>query len=86
MEPYSLDRITRDLEISKSSASVAARLPEHLVAALARFLIPIEVGYWEGVSWLLMRGETGNASEIVAPPHYSPSERWLVLAIHHDGS
>ncbi len=41
-------------------------------------LILIEVGYWEGVSWLLVRADTGSASDIVAPPRYSPSERWLV--------
>ena len=41
-------------------------------------LILIEVGYWEGGNWLLVRADAGQASEIVAPPHYSPSERWLV--------
>jgi hypothetical protein len=41
-------------------------------------LILIEVDYWEGGRWLLVRAEDGESSEIVAPPHYSPSERWLV--------
>ncbi len=40
-------------------------------------LMLIEVGYWEGASWLLVRTDTGAASEIVAPPHYSPDQRWL---------
>lgn len=41
-------------------------------------LLLLEVGYWEGGSWLLVHAETGKASEIVAPPHYSPSKCWLV--------
>jgi hypothetical protein len=41
-------------------------------------LLLIEVDYWEGVSWLLVRADTGNVSAIVSPPHYSPSKRWLV--------
>ena len=40
-------------------------------------LMLIQVGYWEGVSWLLVRADTGAASEIVSPPHYSPDQRWL---------
>lgn len=41
-------------------------------------LLLIEVGHWEGVSWLLVHAGTGTASEVVSPPHYSPSKRWLV--------
>jgi hypothetical protein len=41
-------------------------------------LILIEVGYSEGVSWKLVRADAGKASDIVAPPHYSPNEQWLV--------
>jgi hypothetical protein len=41
-------------------------------------LVLIEVDYWEGCSWLLVRADNGESSEIVVPPHYSPSERWLV--------
>jgi hypothetical protein len=41
-------------------------------------LLLIEVDHWEGASWLLVRAGTGDASEIVAPPHYSPGKRWLV--------
>jgi hypothetical protein len=41
-------------------------------------LLLIEVDYWEGASWLLVRANTGNVSEIVSPPHYSPGKRWLV--------
>jgi hypothetical protein len=41
-------------------------------------LLLIEVDYWEGASWLLVRIDTGNVSEVVSPPHYSPGRRWLV--------
>lgn len=41
-------------------------------------LLLIEVDYWEGVSWLLVHADTGKASAVVAPPHYSPGQRWLV--------
>ncbi|MET4070713.1 hypothetical protein ABID58_005522 [Bradyrhizobium sp. S3.2.6] len=40
-------------------------------------LVLIEVDYWEGASWLLVRANTGDATEIVAHPHYSPDRRWL---------
>ncbi|MGY8636939.1 hypothetical protein RAD15_31160 [Bradyrhizobium sp. 14AA] len=40
-------------------------------------LVLIEVDHWEGVSWLLVRLNTGEEIEIVAPPHYSPDRRWL---------
>ncbi|MCG2666144.1 hypothetical protein ACFPFP_04280 [Bradyrhizobium sp. GCM10023182] len=40
-------------------------------------LVLIEVDYWEGVSWLLVRASTGDDAAIVAPPHYSPDKRWL---------
>lgn len=40
-------------------------------------LVLIEVDYWEGASWLLVRAATGDATEIVSPPHYSPDRRWL---------
>jgi hypothetical protein len=41
-------------------------------------LLLIEVDYWEGASWLLVRADTGNVSKIVSPPRYSPGKRWLV--------
>jgi hypothetical protein len=41
-------------------------------------LLLIEVDHWEGGSWLLVRADVGQATEIVAPPHYSPGKRWLV--------
>jgi len=40
-------------------------------------LVLIQIDYWEGASWLLVRAATGDAIEIVAPPHYSPDKRWL---------
>jgi hypothetical protein len=48
-------------------------------------LILIEVGYWEGASWLLLRAGTGEASEIVAPPYYSLGESWLVSVASSEG-
>lgn len=41
-------------------------------------LILMEVDYWEGASWLLVRADTGENIAIVAPPHYSPDRRSLV--------
>ncbi|WP_300182936.1 hypothetical protein [Bradyrhizobium sp.] len=41
-------------------------------------LLLIEVDYWEGGDWLLVRADTGDASKVVSPPHYSPSKLWLV--------
>jgi len=49
---------------------LAGYFPEH-------DLLLIEVGYWEDGSWLLVRADSGKTSEIVAPPHYSPSKHWL---------
>jgi hypothetical protein len=48
-------------------------------------LILIEVDYWEGVSWLLVRANTGEDTEIVAPPHYSPDRRWLASVASGEG-
>jgi len=48
-------------------------------------LILIQVGYWEGASWLLVRAGTGKAIEIVAPPHYSPDKRWLASVATSEG-
>lgn len=41
-------------------------------------LLLVEVGHWEDGNWLLVRADTGRTSKIVAPPHFSPSKRWLV--------
>ena len=48
-------------------------------------IILIEVDYWEGVSWLLVRADAGRAAKIVAPPHYSPDRRWLVSVASGEG-
>jgi len=48
-------------------------------------LLLIEVDYWEGASWLLVRANTGDAIEIVAPPHYSPDKRWLASVASSEG-
>jgi hypothetical protein len=44
----------------------------------AHDLLLIERGHWEGVDWLVVRADTGDEAKIVAPPHYSPENRWLV--------
>ena len=41
-------------------------------------LLLIELDYWEGVEWLLVRAASGEATKIVSPPHYSPNQDWLV--------
>jgi hypothetical protein len=48
-------------------------------------IILIEVDYWEGVSWLLVRANAGDNVEIVAPPHYSPDRRWLASVASSEG-
>lgn len=48
-------------------------------------LMLIEVGYWEGVSWRLVRADTGRSMEIAAPPHYSPDRRWLASVASSEG-
>ena len=48
-------------------------------------LILIEVDYWEGVSWLLVRVNTGENVAVVAPPHYSPDRRWLASVASAEG-
>jgi hypothetical protein len=48
-------------------------------------LVLIEVDYWEGCSWLLVHADNGEVSEIVVPPHYSPSKRWLVSVAAGEG-
>ncbi|MGJ4951908.1 hypothetical protein [Bradyrhizobium sp. HKCCYLS20291] len=41
-------------------------------------LLLLERGRPEGIDWLLVRADIGDEIGIVAPPHYSPSKRWLV--------
>jgi hypothetical protein len=48
-------------------------------------LVLIEVDYWEGASWLLVRAGSGDAIEIVSPPHYSPDRRWLASVASGEG-
>ena len=49
-----------------------------------RFLL-IQTGYYEGVDWKLVRLDDGKETTIVAPPHYSPGEKWLASACWSDG-
>lgn len=48
-------------------------------------LVLIQIGYYEGVEWMLVRLDSGRETKIVTPPHYSPHERWLVSACWSDG-
>ena len=48
-------------------------------------LLLIEVDHWEGASWLLVRADTGNVSEVISLPHYSPGKRWLVSVVSSTG-
>ncbi|MGY3451572.1 hypothetical protein [Bradyrhizobium sp. USDA 4353] len=40
-------------------------------------LLLIEIGYSEGVQWMLLRLNRGIETKVHSPPHYSPSHRWL---------
>ncbi|MBR1137595.1 MAG: hypothetical protein EKK32_22615 [Bradyrhizobiaceae bacterium] len=48
-------------------------------------LLLIEIGYWEGVEWMLLRLDRGTETKIHSPPHYSPSHRWLFSVCSSDG-
>jgi hypothetical protein len=48
-------------------------------------LLLIEMSYWEGVEWLLVQTQNGEATKILAPPHYSPHEKWLVSVSASEG-
>ena len=48
-------------------------------------LLLIEIDYYEGVEWMLVRLDSGQETKIVAPPHYSPDENWLASACWSDG-
>jgi hypothetical protein len=48
-------------------------------------LLLIEIDYYEGVEWMLVRFDSGREAKIVAPPYYSPGENWLVSACWSDG-
>lgn len=52
--------------------------PKHALAL-------IEVSYYEGVEWILLRLDTGKETKVVVPPHYSPHQKWLVAACWSDG-
>ena len=48
-------------------------------------LLLIAIGYYEGAEWMLVRLDNGRETKIVAPPHYSPDEKWLASACWSDG-
>jgi hypothetical protein len=43
-------------------------------------LLLIQIGYYEGVEWMLVRLDNGKETKIVLPPFYSPHEKWLASA------
>lgn len=45
----------------------------------------VQIGYWEGVEWMLVRLDGGKEAKVVVPPHYSPQQKWLVAACSGDG-
>lgn len=45
----------------------------------------IQIGYYEGVEWKLVRLDSGKETAVLAPPHYSPNEEWLVSVCWADG-
>ena len=48
-------------------------------------LILVEIGYYEGVEWMLVRLDSGKETKILAPPRYSPREKFLVSVCWSDG-
>ena len=48
-------------------------------------LILVQLGYYEGVDWMLVRLDSGKETKILAPPHYSPREKFLVSVCWSDG-
>jgi hypothetical protein len=48
-------------------------------------ILLIQVGYYEGVEWMLVRLNGGKEVKIVAPPYYSPHEKWLASACWSEG-
>jgi len=45
----------------------------------------VHVMYYESDSWLLLRQQDGKDEEIVAPPRYSPSKKWLASVFWTEG-
>lgn len=48
-------------------------------------LILIEIDYYEGAEWMLVRLDSGEEAKAVVPPHYSPLEKWLVSVCWSEG-
>jgi len=48
-------------------------------------LILLQIGHYEGVEWMLVRLDGGEETKILAPPHYSPREKFLVSVCWSDG-
>jgi hypothetical protein len=48
-------------------------------------LILIQVGFYEGIEWILVRLDSGKEARMVAPPYYSSHQKWLVSVCWSDG-
>ncbi|MGJ4883626.1 hypothetical protein ACQR06_20605 [Bradyrhizobium sp. HKCCYLRH1065] len=48
-------------------------------------LLLIEIGYWEGVQWMLLWLNRVIETKIHSPPHASPSRRWLFSVCSSEG-
>jgi hypothetical protein len=48
-------------------------------------LILIQIGYYEGAEWMLVRLDSGKETKIHEPPHYSPREKFLVSVCSSEG-
>ena len=48
-------------------------------------LLLIQIGYYEGVKWMLVRLDSGKETKMLVPPHYSPHEDWLVSVCWSEG-
>jgi len=48
-------------------------------------LVLLEIGYWEGAQWMLVRLDSGKETKLHAPPHLSPGQEWLFSVCSSDG-
>jgi hypothetical protein len=48
-------------------------------------LFLVSVGFYEGGEWLLVSQLDGKEEQIVGPPGYSPSRKWLASASWNEG-
>jgi hypothetical protein len=48
-------------------------------------MVLLQISYYEGAEWRLVRLDGGKEAKVVVPPHYSPRQKWLVAACSGDG-